>query len=537
MTQTHKRALIFLAVVISTIGVLLYLENIEAIHIPGMSQTHTTPLSTTVAFNPAELPKAEPTKTTTNQTGKARRVSYIGRIEEARKLIDHGYFTEANVELLRALQEKPDILTPYLLMGEIHIQTKNYDKLTALIQEIQTRFPAEQDVVQTMTMRGLLADRQFSTALAYIDSIQDPIAPEVKYYQALLLGLQNNHARASQILNELQRLRVEKRTLTIGAEGVQETIETRAKDEEMSISPEFAAKVTDFAVIYDEFETVREGEQAHLLTLVAKELAERKEYALSVEFAKTAIAESIEYIDAWIVRGFGYLQMGDNDKAESDLRHAYKLDTNRPATQYFLALALVEQKNSEEAILFFEQALAYNFEFSEEVRWKLVDLYIEVKNFDKVESLYKELIDTQSAPEKFVSALHTSIEVLNKPEIALELSEKLVSDAPNDVFFLNMNGWALIANGQFREAKKVLEDAKELAPEDPRTYLNLGLLEEEQDKPRAAAEQYKKAYEIAQAHGPADILNVAAERYNALISEQDLTSEPDLVNERMAESP
>ena len=59
-----------------------------------------------------------------------------------------------------------------------------------------------------------------------------------------------------------------------------------------------------------------------------------------------------------------------------------------------------------------------------------------------------------------------------------------------------MHAWALIANKNFLEAENWLNAAKEIDPKNPRTFLNLGLLAEEQARFEDAKSFYKKSYEL-----------------------------------------
>ena len=44
--------------------------------------------------------------------GVERRISYIGRIKEAKKLMEHEYFSLATIELQTAIAEKPELIQP-----------------------------------------------------------------------------------------------------------------------------------------------------------------------------------------------------------------------------------------------------------------------------------------------------------------------------------------------------------------------------------------------------------------------------------------
>jgi len=419
--------------------------------------------------------------------GVKRRTSYQGRLREAQKLIDHEYFSLATIELSTAIQEQPDVIDPYLLLGEIYIRTRDTNKLGNLIAQLKKYFPDSPDV-PVLEGRKLIAEEAFSEALAFFEQEGAALSPELKFYHAILLSLQNDHNGAIALLASL---------------------------------PNPSEKAQAVHQAYGEFKRLNEGKNPHLFGLLGKVLAEYNENILAHKFAEIAIKEDIDYVDAWIVRGFANLQLGENEVALQDLRHAYELDPIRPQTHYFLALALHKVGEDDEAILFFEKSLEHDFEFSDEVRWKLVELFTAQKNYDRVIELYTDLLDTDSEPQKFVSAIHTAVDILQKPELALEFAERLIQDDPESSFALNMYGWALVVNKKFVQAEKVLTKAELIDPENPRTFLNLGLLNEEQAEFAKAKELYKKSYDLGkdlEGEAATAVTNLAAGKYNELLA-------------------
>jgi len=297
--------------------------------------------------------------------------------------------------------------------------------------------------------------------------------------------LQNDHEGAREILKALEKLDVATEAPIVSEEGLINQYEGQEV-----LTPQVAEKVKEISIVYEEFENLAEGKDAHLFAELSKIMATYNEGTLARELADTSIKEDVSYIDAWILRGYAQMLMRDFHLAEADLRNAYELDPLRPETQYFLALSLYEQDKWDEAALFFEKALEHDFEFSAE--------------------------DTD--PEKFVSAIHTAVDLLKKPEVALEFSQILYEQDTTDLMAANVHGWALIANEKYVEAGQVLEAAQKLDPQNPRTYLNLGLLFEEQDKPEEAKRYYKKCYELGKDLTDYNsIVNLAVDKYNQLV--------------------
>jgi tetratricopeptide (TPR) repeat protein len=214
--------------------------------------------------------------------------------------------------------------------------------------------------------------------------------------------------------------------------------------------------------------------------------------------------------------------MEDYTNALEDLRQAYDLDPSRPEVYYFLALALEKSGNLPEAALFFEKSLEFDFEFSREIRWKLISILIDQKKYDKVIELYKDL--AKDAPkqeqEKFVSATANLINILKNPQAAVEIAKTLNENNPDDVLSLNLEAWALIESGDLDEAEIVLTKTLKLNEENPRTALNFGVLYEAHGDYSLAREWYKKSYEHGMGRGFDEIINTAADKFNNLVDKE-----------------
>jgi tetratricopeptide (TPR) repeat protein len=455
------------------------------------------------------------------ETGIPRQISYLGRIREAKNLLEHEYFSLATMELSAAIAEKPHLSQPYFLLGEVYLRSGETVKLENLIAQIETKFP-EHPETTVLRARKLVAEKDFVSALALLDTQGDTLNPGLKFYHAVLLALQNDHTRAREILKQIETLPTEETELVVTASGVEEK-----QADQIALSPELAKKINDLLAVYAEFDDFADGENPHLFALIAKKLAENNEASLAYAFAENAIKEDIEYIDGWILRGYASFLMQSFETALVDFHHAYEMDPLRPETQYFLALTLEKTGNDEEAAMFFEKALEHDFEFSSEVRWKLIEIFATQQKFDQVLQLYNQLVSENPEPKKFVSAVHTSIDILQKPEIALEITTTLLEENPTDILAMNLHAWALIANRQFYAAEKLLQEAENLDPTRPRTFLNLGLLYEKQQQYTDAAEFYKKAYDFGKNQPFDSVVNLAAEKYNELISRTERPKQPE----------
>ncbi len=452
-----------------------------------------------------------------------RKTSYLGQIRTARELMEHDYYSLASVELALAIKEKPNFIEPYLLLGEIYLRTKDNVKLTNLLDQLNKKFPDNDEVLALQT-RKWINERKFSETLSLLGGLEY-VPARLRLYQAVLLALQNDQDGARAILEELEKVDIKDKDFILTNEGI---VDQSGEAEGDFLRAEEAKKVIDLIIVYDEFDALAEGKNAHLFAEIAQALASNEEAFLAQEFADVAIKEDVSYIDAWVLRGYSHLLMQDYPAALQDLRYAYELDPIRPEVHYFLALALYENKNFDEAALFFEKSLEYDFQFSEEVRWKLLEIFARQKKYDRVLELYKELLNFETEPEKFSSAVHTAVDLMQKPEVALEFTEILMAKNPDDIFSRNIHAWALIANNKDEDAETLLTDTLLLDDQNPRTHLNLGLLAENKENFEQAREYYQNAYEYGQARdGFTSIVNLAVGKYNELVEIENAARSPE----------
>ncbi len=440
-----------------------------------------------------------------------RTTSYLGRIRAAQSFLEQGQNSRAAIELTEAISERPNILHPYLLLGETYIRARDFEKIEGLITALERKFPRAPEI-SVFRARELIAQEDFSAAQALLKNANTEILdPSMQLYQAILAALQNDHETAQSLLTDLQDLPI-RDPLVLGTDGVTEV------EMKNAITPEIAEKAAALQEVYTQFDKFADGEDPHLFALLAKALAENNEPILARSFADVAIREDISYVDAWMLRGYAHLLLDNIPSALKDLRHAYKLDPVRPEVEYFLALALEKNGETTEAALFYERLLTRDFPYETEVRWKLIDLLSAQHEMDRVVELYQEQALLEPSPVKYISALHTLLNVLKRPEDALTLTETLLSEQPENVLSLNLRAWALIETEQFPEAKNILEKAEKINPENPRTQLNFGLLNEREEKPVAAREFYKKCYELGQGKPFNSVVELAVERYNVLLN-------------------
>lgn len=499
MTNTNKTRLAWIGIIIALLALLGGTGWIFQEEILNLSSNFTMNSEKQV-----RTPKQPVTRTT----------SYLGRIRSAQMLLEQGQLSRAAIELSEAIAEHPELMRPYILLGEVHIRARDFQKIQGLIRALQQKFP-EAPEINVLRAREFIAREEFQTAQELLKTSETKtLDPTMQFYQAVLNALQNDHKEAKGILLALSELPIQE-PLSLEEEGVVE------QEMNEALTPELAQKIKATQNVYAEFEQFADGEDPHLFALLAKALAENNEPILARAFANVAIREDISYVDAWMLRGYANFLLNNIPSALEDLRHAYQLDPVRPEVEYFLALTLEKSGEKTEAALFYEKLLTREFMYKSEVRWKLITLLTESHEVDRVIALYQEQAQEEPAPSKFVSALHTIINVLHRPEDALVITEILLTKQPNNVLALNLRAWALIETEQFTDAETLLTMAEKINPKNPRTQLNFGLLNERKGNPVAAREFYKKCYELGEGKPFNSVVELAVERYNTLLKRDD----------------
>lgn len=96
--------------------------------------------------------------------GVPRQISYMGRLREARTLMNHDYYALASNEIAEALKQRPDYIEPYLILAEIYLRSGDVWKLENLILELEKRFPGHPEIIVIRTRQWITA-RKFSDVL------------------------------------------------------------------------------------------------------------------------------------------------------------------------------------------------------------------------------------------------------------------------------------------------------------------------------------------------------------------------------------
>ncbi|MDD3861754.1 MAG: tetratricopeptide repeat protein [Candidatus Gracilibacteria bacterium] len=387
------------------------------------------------------------------------------------------YFSIKNYKLAienyrYALQRNPENITPYIKLGETYIKnnepTKAYDYFLKAL-----KINSESSAAQIGVIQAFLNTRQFEKARDYLVTLdQDKI--ETKYYNAIILTLFKDFAKAEKLFKEI----------------------IATKEYKNALLTEYSQKFLDK---YKNFASYKEGDPLFLETLISKALTETEQYEASIPLIYDVINQKPNYRDPWIILGYAYLKTGKIGDAIDAFSNAQTRYPDKPETLFFLGISYFANNNLERAAYYLEEADKKGYAQKNILNMKLADIYMHQKKYEESAAKYDEILKTNSGnTDIFNRLIWIHIEKLNNPEKALDLAQKAVKDFPDEAMSYNLLGWAYIATNDFEKAKENLQKALEMDENLDAIYINIGILYEKLEMPEKAKEFYYKALLLGQ---------------------------------------
>ncbi|MBU1019430.1 MAG: tetratricopeptide repeat protein [Patescibacteria group bacterium] len=404
--------------------------------------------------------------------------SYEERIEKGQLLIENGYYSLSITEFNLASQEKPYSPEPYLLIGSVYENLKDYEKAISNYEKALERSPDNSEAIIGIAQNYIHLEK-FEEARATIDGSSKE-SSDLNYYKALLYAYDSEYDRSQQLFEEIE-------------------------DE----------KAEPFLSAFEEYDLEEGGQETHLKTLLAQAYTEVKQWQLAKATLYEVLGENSSYRDAWTLLGYTYLSLGQYEDSASAFEQAIELDVTKPETNYFLALAYFGQDRHEDAITYLELSLLYGFEPQVQVYQKLAEIYFLLEDYESASRNYEQILKLNDEDaNNFIRPIWLNLDFLGNHEHALELAEWALDSHPETAMSYNLKGWVLTAMEDYEEAETYLKGALELDPNLAAAYLNLGTMYEKQDNLEEAKQNYKIAYTLDQNSA---IGSLAAEKYNALL--------------------
>jgi tetratricopeptide (TPR) repeat protein len=247
-------------------------------------------------------------------------------------------------------------------------------------------------------------------------------------------------------------------------EGNHEAAQTELKDVEAGWEPVLRTYARSLQAAYDEYALFPESPDIHLVTLLARALAQVQECELALPLLGQVTTKQADYRDAWIIQGFCELTTQRTDQAMLSLERAYALDPEKPEIQYFLARAYAAQGNHQNALTFFQYALRNGFEPQKDVRQLIAREAMQLGDADAALEQQQALVSMSDADIASYDAYVTMAIVLGKHEEAYVKGHEAVEKWPKDAKAYDLLGQAALATGRTDEAKQAWQRALEINP-------------------------------------------------------------------------
>lgn len=187
------------------------------------------------------------------------------------------------------------------------------------------------------------------------------------------------------------------------------------------------------------------------------------------------------------------LATGDNDTVIKRLRSAPRNE----ALTIDLSTAYQNEGQTDQATQVFVEGLKAHPDSNLLTR-ALVTHYVHDSQFEAACKVSKDLV--QRKPRDF-DAQHIYLQALviaEHNDLALTLGRKLLALAPHDANLLQLNGIAERKTGDYRDARKHLEEAVALKPKDFTARSNLGLVLAQLKDPAGAKKELETAFELGE---------------------------------------
>lgn len=343
-----------------------------------------------------------------------------------------GQWSEAQGEYEKAVDADGG-LPALRKLAQVQMQRRDIVGVRSTIRELRKEGAKTEDVLLLESVVALRTG-ELVEARALLENAEE--SPQKHYGRALLSLMEGNHEQAQA---ELQQV----------ASGWEPILRSYART---------------VLAAYQEFALFEGSPNIHLITLLARALAQVQECELALPLLVQVTQAQDDYRDAWIVQGYCELTTERPEQALASLEQAYNLDPLKPEIQYFLARSFAAMNDHTNAITFFEYALQNGFRPVSEVRRFIAQSALIIGNTDLALAQYEALTNEPDLTVEPYEGYVTASIALGRLEEAYSMAKRAVERWPNDAAAHGLLGWAAKELGQKEEAKSELEKALDINP-------------------------------------------------------------------------
>lgn len=317
---------------------------------------------------------------------------------------------------------------------QAQLQKRDFRRVRITVQELRRAGAKEEDLLLIEAIAALRSGELQKTR----DILRDASdSPQKHYAQSLLSIVEGNHDEAKQQLD----------LVITGWE------------------PVLRAYGKTLKSAYDEYALFPESPNIHLITLIARALAEVQECELALPLLTQVTEQQNDYRDAWIVLGYCALTTERLPEALASFEQAYALDPQKSEIQYFLGRTYALQGNHGNAITFLRYALANGFEPQEQVRTLLASSALDAGQTELALEQFAALSATENAPLEIFAKYALLASEMGKAEDALEVANNAVQKWPESAQAFSLLGQVHAAIGNIEAARSAFEEALKKDPD------------------------------------------------------------------------
>ena len=343
-----------------------------------------------------------------------------------------GQWSDAQEEYAKAVDENGG-LPALRKLAQTQLQRRDINGVRSTLRQLKKEGAKTEDLLLLESIVALRTG-ELLEARKLLENAVD--SPQKHYGFALLSIIEGNHEQAQAKLQEV-------------VNGWEPILRSHART---------------ILAAYQEFALFEENMNIHLITLLARSLAQVQECELALPLLVQVTQIKDDYRDAWIVQGFCELTTERPEQALASLEQAYNLDPQKPEIQYFLARSYAAINDHKNAITFFEYALQNGFQPQSEVRRHIAESALLSGNADLALSQYEALTkDTEATIEPYEGYVSASI-ALGRSEEAYFMAKEAVKRWPEDAISHDLLGWAALESNHKDEARSELQKALDINP-------------------------------------------------------------------------
>ncbi|MFC1617644.1 tetratricopeptide repeat protein [Patescibacteria group bacterium] len=287
--------------------------------------------------------------------------AYEGYLKRAAILFGKRNFAEAATELDAAIKLKKNSPEAYLLLGQVQLEL---DQVEAAVSNLEKALELDGDNPEVMVELGravfdLGGQNDRAESLFRQAAEQDTEAQAPAYYLSLVL-LDKDIREAEEVL-----------TSTLEKNGSYNKQAEKIKEVLLEIQARADANKNEES---DEYQRL----------LIGWAYAGVGENAAALNVAEQIVTEMTDYRDAWLLKSWAEIELGDYSLAQESLLKAYEIDPTYGQTQYLYAKAETGEQKSDAALESFQKALDLGYD-NQDLRRDYAELLISLDKIDLAE--------------------------------------------------------------------------------------------------------------------------------------------------------